>query len=177
MPLEGEWASEFRPTLDNRFGDFRWPAFDGFIGPEARRFRYRDETTPDPGWEKPGLDDRSWPRVTYGHGTRFLKLGPLPADADVAALERALISGRAVAAGGLERLGGRAYAWKPYDLSWRSGVEGDPGHQGYHGLKEEMSDEFIRLGKLVDEHTAYVRKRDPEGARYYLWTTVAAPAR
>jgi hypothetical protein len=175
MPLDGEWATEFRPTLDNRFGDFRWPAFDGYIGPEARRFRYRDETTPDPGWEKPGLDDRSWPRVTYGYGTRFLKLGPLPADADVAALERALISGRAVAEGGLERLGGRAYAWKPYDLSWRSGVEGDPGHQGYHGLKEEMSDEFIRLGKLVDEHTAYVRKRDPEGTRSYLWTTVAAP--
>ena len=72
MPLEGEWASEFRPTLDNRFGDFRWPAFDGFIGPEARRFRYRDETNPDPGWEKSGLDDRSWPRVTYGYGTRFL---------------------------------------------------------------------------------------------------------
>ena len=175
MPLEGEWRSEFRPTLDNRFGDFRWPPFDGFIGPEARRFRYRDETAPDPGWEVPGLDDGSWPRVTYAYGPKFLELGPLPEDMDLAAFERGLVARRNVAEGTGETLGGRAYAWKTYGFSWRWGVEGDPGHQGYHGLKEEMSDEFIRLGALVDKHTAYERVKEAEGGRYYLWTTVAAP--
>jgi hypothetical protein len=176
MPLEGEWATAYKPTLDNRFGDFRWPAFDGFIGPEARRFRYRDETASPPGWEAAGLDDSSWSRVTYAFGTRFLQLGPLPAGADVAAFERGLVARRAIADGAAERLGGRTYAWKPYDFSWRFGVEGDPGHQGYHGLKEEVPDEFIRLGKIVDRHTSYVRTEEAEGTRYYLWTTIASPA-
>jgi hypothetical protein len=99
----------------------------------------------------------------------------LPAERDVAAFEQALIARSAIAEGEIESLGGRHYPWKPYDFSWRWGVEGDPGHQGYHGLKEEMSDEFIRLGALVDKHTAYVRAEEEAGTRYYLWTTIAAP--
>jgi hypothetical protein len=44
-------------------------------------------------------------------------------------------------------IGGERYTWAPYAFSWRWGVEGDPGHQGWHGLKENVSDDFIRLGK------------------------------
>ena len=44
-------------------------------------------------------------------------------------------------------INGKSYFWVPYNFSWRFGVEGDPGHQGYHGLKEEITDEFICLGK------------------------------
>lgn len=173
--VEGAWECEFKPTLDNRWGDFRWPAFDGFIGPEARKFRYRDETAANPGWEKPGIDDSRWPRVTYSYGPQFLQLGPLPAEADVAGLEARLIRARALEEGTGETVGGKAYSWKAYEFSWRWGVAGDPGHQGYHGLKEEMYDEFIRLGKLVDAHRSYGREREEGGTRYYLWTSVAAP--
>ncbi len=175
VELDGDWESEFRPTLDNRWGDFRWPAFEGLIGPEARRFRYREAGESDPGWERPDLDDGAWPRVTYGFGPQFLRLGPLPPDTDASALEAALAGRRNIEPGSSEALSGRTHVWEPYEFSWRWGVEGDPGHQGYHGLKEEMYDEFIRLGKLEDKHTAYVRVPEDGGTRYYLWTTIAAP--
>ena len=35
---------------------------------------------------------------------------------------------------------------KPYEFSWRWSIENDPGHQGYHGLKEEIHDEFLAIG-------------------------------
>ena len=35
---------------------------------------------------------------------------------------------------------------QPYEFSWRWGIENDPGHQGYHGLKEEVHDEFLAVG-------------------------------
>ncbi|MCB1129100.1 MAG: hypothetical protein KDM81_21560, partial [Verrucomicrobiae bacterium] len=44
IPLDGPWEFELQPTLDNRFGDFHWPPTPGFLGAEARRMRYADET-------------------------------------------------------------------------------------------------------------------------------------
>ena len=35
---------------------------------------------------------------------------------------------------------------QPYEFSWRWGIENDPGHQGYHGLKKEVHDEFLAVG-------------------------------
>jgi hypothetical protein len=32
IPLEGEWEFELQPTLDNRFGDYRWPPTKALIG-------------------------------------------------------------------------------------------------------------------------------------------------
>ncbi|MDO4583700.1 MAG: glycosyl hydrolase [Planctomycetia bacterium] len=48
----------------------------------------------------------------------------------------------------------------PYTFSWRWGVEGDPGHQGYHGLKENVTDHFIALGakKEGKNETLYVEE-------------------
>jgi hypothetical protein len=189
VPLEGEWRVDYIPTLDNRFGDFRWPPSDGFIGPEARRFRFTYEGGSIWRYEDPAFSDevpedeekgapgkrRGWRRVTYGFGTKFLVLGPMPAGAGGEAFESDIASRRGISSGAESDVGDRTYRWEPYDFSWRSGVEGDPGHQGYHGLKEETSDEFIRLGRIVDKHTAYVREAEAEGTRYYLWTTIAAP--
>ena len=45
-------------------------------------------------------------------------------------------------------ISGKKYRWKEYSFSWQHGVEGDYGHQGYHGLKGEMYDNFIRLGAI-----------------------------
>ena len=36
---------------------------------------------------------------------------------------------------------------KPYEFSWRWGIENDPGHQGYHGLKAQVQDEFLAIGQ------------------------------
>ncbi len=40
----------------------------------------------------------------------------------------------------------------------RFGVLGDSAHQGYHGLKAEISDDFIRLGKIVVGDTSERQK-------------------
>lgn len=171
VPLATEWECEPVPTLDNRWGDFRWPPTKTWIGPEARWFRYREETSPGPGWERPDLDDSQWTRASCDYGPMFEKLGPLPADGDVAGLEARLVE----SGDGPVEVAGRQYQWSPYEFSWRSGVEGDPGHQGYHGLKEQTYAEFLRLGKLVDRHTSYVREAEEGGRRYYLRTNVLAP--
>ena len=44
VQLDGPWDFELKPTMDNRFGDFRWPPSREILGAEARRFRYADET-------------------------------------------------------------------------------------------------------------------------------------
>jgi len=39
LPLDGEWSVEVIPTMNNRWGDFRLPASDSFIGVEARAMK------------------------------------------------------------------------------------------------------------------------------------------
>ncbi|WP_323726958.1 glycosyl hydrolase [Petrimonas sp.] len=72
VALEKEWQTELLPTLQNKWGDFRFPAFDGMIGAEARTFRF----TPDNGvagdWMKPDYDDSKWEEGIYGYGPQFM---------------------------------------------------------------------------------------------------------
>jgi hypothetical protein len=100
----------------------------------------------------------------------------MPAERDTKALERALASSDCVDPATPVRAADREYRWTPYDFSWRFGVEGDPGYQGYHGLKERLYDEYIRLGQLVDRHVVYQRVAESGGTRHYLWTSVPAAA-
>lgn len=178
--LDGDWEFELKPTMDNRWGDFRLPALDPVIGAEARAFRYAEELNPNPGWQAADLDDSAWRRVESGFGQKFWRLGPLPADnrgdldAQLAALDH-IDPARPV------NVGGTNYLWQPYNFSWRWGVRGDPGHQGWHGLKENVSDDFIRLGKPREGHNEILYEAEPAGMRYYLWTSAhaanAVPAR
>jgi hypothetical protein len=171
ITLDGEWQSEIKPILDNRFGDFHWPPTNALIGPEARRMRYADETSPDPGWQQPDFDDSQWQVATCGFGPRFWKLGPLPdsaeADAQLAALKHVDPQENV-------RIGGKDYSWQPYQFSWRYGIPGDCGRQGYHGLKIRIMDEFIGLGDIQHGHPGCNRVPEKNGTRYYLWTAVHA---
>jgi hypothetical protein len=170
IPIEGDWEFELKPVLDNRWGDYRWPPSPEVIGAEVRWFRHAVERGAEPGWQAPKLDDSSWQVVTASFGPRFWKLGPLPADLAADGLV------------GLDRVepstpvthGGREYRWTPYGFSWRWGVEDDPGHQGYHGLKENVPDEFIALGRRKQTDTGTTYESEEGGARYFLWTSVAA---
>jgi len=54
----------------------------------------------------------------------------------------------------------------------RWGIEGDPGHQGYHGLKGEVPDDFIALGKQRFAATDSAYEEEEAGSVYYLWTSV-----
>lgn len=174
MILDGDWEFELIPTMDNRWGDFRLPATNPMIGAEGRIFRYAEENGTGQGWQDPGFDDSRWARVTHGFGGKFRELGPFPAGADTSALESRLagLKGRDLA--DAIEVGGRTYPWSTYSFSWRWGLEGDPGHQGWHGLKENVTDEFLCLGKPVWGMNENLYREEAGGTRYYLWTTVFA---
>ncbi len=64
----------------------------------------------------------------------------------------------------------------PCEFSWRWGIENDPGHQGYHGLKEEMHDELLAIGKAKNNghYMPDVFSYEPDGDTFFS-TTVIAP--
>ena len=153
---EGVWECELQPTLDNRYGDYRLPAFDGFIGAEARRTMV--------------VSDDMSVRATNSYGTYFYRLGALPSDAD----ERILAALRAVNGQTKVEIDGKEYFFSPYRYSLRYGVENRAGNQkSFHGLKGILSDDFILLGKMIEPEWHY-DKYEPEeaGNIYYFWTTV-----
>jgi hypothetical protein len=168
LSLDGPWNFELTPTLDNQFGDFRFPASSNFIGAEARRFRYAEETgTGVEDWHLPSFDDQAWPLTTASFGPRFWKLGPVQADTSISALETALAALPEIDCREPVTFGGRAYYWSPYEFSPRWGVEGDPflkdWASGPHGLKGEVADEFIDLNSTE------------VGSVWFLWTSVQSP--
>lgn len=171
VSLTGDWEFEVRPALDNRWGDFHWPPTPGLIGPEVRRFAYRDGSLQsEPASTSPAR--RRSDTVSCSFGPQFWILGPAPE----------IIPGDTLFAGApfdpavRVAFKGKTYEWRPYNFSWRWGVENDPGHQGYHGLKESVHDEFIRLGRVTQSWTATSRTAEEGGTCYCLFTGVHAPA-
>ncbi|NQT86938.1 hypothetical protein HQ560_09250, partial [bacterium] len=169
--LDGEWAFELKPTMDNRYGDFRLPATDKVIGPEARIFRHAVESGDAAAWRTPAFDDSRWERVTYDFGPQFWLLGPIPAGAADAALDTELAKLTRVNPQEAVTVAGKPFRWRPYRFSWRQGLEGDPGHQGYHGLKENVTDHFLCLGKRGNALNEIKYEPAMAGGRYYLWTS------
>lgn len=153
VALDGDWEFELKPALDNRFGDYRLPATNTLIGAEARRFRYLAD------------GETSAVETTYTYGPRFWKSGPLPQPLTPGE-ERLLASSTSP---------GPSLRWQPYEFSLRWGIENDPGHQGYHGLKSEVPDDFIGLGKLQIKPTTTQYTREDGGSCYYLLSWVNAP--
>lgn len=155
--VQGAWSTELVPTMDNRWGDYHWPATPEMIGAEIRSIRYTNAALK--GWEQPDYIDMNWKQQTLGFADRFLFLDALPQPVNVETLLNTP----------------EQFAWKPYAFSWRWGVEKDYGHQGYHGLKEEMYEDFIRLGEIKVEGTGMKRIASSKGEHYYLKTHVYAP--
>lgn len=153
--FDGDWTFELVPTLDNRWGDFRLPVSDAKIGPEAQRF---------------DLDQAE--NCLYGYGRKFYELGPFPNDADLTALESSLAKTESVDPSKPVEFNGKKYEWRPYSFSWRQGIEGNPGREGYHGLKEKIDSRFIGLGAASDGFNETVYNPEEEGSVYYLWTRV-----
>jgi len=152
--LAWPWESLVLPVLDNRYGDFSLPATSGFLGPQARRFRYSDETAAGDDWVAPDFDDSSWPETTFSFGPQLECSGPFPPDADFTGIEKSLIGG------------GGAVEWSPCCFSRRWGIERDPfltdWLSGPHGLKGIVPDEYL------DFHS------DTVGSVWYLRAKVVA---
>ncbi|QNK57941.1 glycosyl hydrolase [Paenibacillus sp. PAMC21692] len=174
ITLDGKWTFELLPTMNNRFGDFRLPPTEGCIGAEARRFQFAWEQ--DGGdvaipWSRPECDDSDWPLVTYGYGPFFWKLGPLPDRIDTDVLEANLSGLQSIAEGDAVRIGNDENVWETYEFSMRFGIEEDPGHQGFHGLKGEITDDFIALGRKRFTWTGTEYEAEETGRLTYLWSS------
>lgn len=156
--LSGSWSFELLPTLDNRYGDYSQPPFEGFVGAQARFFRFSQ-----------GGRKKTVMRLQEAY---FLRLGPLPAADDAQLLaQKQIVPGTPI------QLGGRTFAFEEYEFSLRYGLADDPGPQGsYHGLKGRLSDDFIALGTRVitqvNSNSRYAG--EPAGSVYYLYTAVHA---
>ena len=115
--VTGDWRVEVIPTMNNRWGDFRLPASDEFIGVEAREMKYAvaaDSCT-----------------SVYGYGPYMMTC-----DLDGARdLDAFLASDM------------RSAEWTPYIWSWQYGVPDSPGSQGWHGLKARVDSRFLILDK------------------------------
>lgn len=117
IDLNGKWEIELLPTLNNKWGDFRFPAFDGYIGAEARSFHYSPEKEKGGNWQMPDFDDSRWEESLYGYGPQA------------------------------EMTSENEQTPKPVVFSWQWGVWDNPGSQGYHGLKGKISDGFFILSR------------------------------
>ncbi len=162
------WNFELKPSLDNQWGDFQLPAKKEMLGAQVRQLNFTEKTNYSGGNI---AIDTLWEEKTIAFGQQFLKL-PVLAQAPT---EAELL--KIAAAGATENptLSNQIHKWETYGFSWKQGVEGDPGHQGYHGLKGKMYDNFIRMGAL--KMVKMSRKRLPEenGHFYLLYTNILAP--
>lgn len=172
--LSGKWRVSFEPTMDNRYGDFRLPVTEAnqLIGVEARRFDWaRVEVERSAAELRSGTEEIVWEQQLHGYGPKFYQLGPLPEELDPTALDAKLAEIKEVDPSVPFVVDGEAYYWKPYAFSWRYGHQDDPGHQGFHGLKGKVSEDFMRLGKITDGPHG-TRLVTPEAhTRTYLWST------
>ncbi len=139
MPIEGEWMVEYKPTLDNRWGDFRLPKSEGMIGPEARSFRYAPLQGLPKSWMAAGFEDSTWRSGVYGFGPK------------------------------MNVTTGAKTAAEPYEFSWQYGVYGQPGSQGYHGLKGRVDEHFLILDKGPSMRFS-TRVFAPENGEYIVRT-------
>ncbi len=171
--LSGEWTVAFEPTMDNRYGDFRLPVTEAnkMIGVEARRFAWTPETAESAKTAmSPETNDSAWSKQLHGFGPKFYQLGPIPESLDPAAVDAELANLTQVDPTVPVTIDGHDYHWKPYAFSWRYGHQDDVGHQGFHGLKGNISGDFIRLGNITDGR-AGAKVIQPEAhTRYYLWS-------
>ena len=149
ITMNGEWNSELIPTMDNTYGDWRLPAFDGYIGAEARKLEYCYCDDP---LEIP--KNAEWKSSIYSYGTHFWTAS---GEQD----EDSLIKATAP-----------TEVMKEYRFSTKYGVEGDAGaQQSYHGLKGYLSDDFLVMG---NKRITYVNSDSVyEGDEpHYFFTTV-----
>ncbi len=156
--LDGAWEFQLEPTLDNTWGDFRLPISEAMIGAEARQLEIRE--------------GEGWRTATCGFGPQAWRLD-VPADID-AVLARLLA---AVSVDPSQPFAG--LPWAAQEFSWRWGVEGQPGDQGYHGLKGVLDENVLAIGVYGEEPPAYLWSEAPLGdggvTTRLLWTTLMCP--
>lgn len=169
IAIDNTWEFELKPSLDNQWGDYQLPATKEMMGAQVRQFYFQENK--EYHGEKFSID-KTQDKISCEYGLQFLKLGPLAKLPDEGDLLKLVPQSRNEAV----TIDGKKHKWEDYSFSWQHGVDGDYGHQGWHGLKGEMYDNFIRLGALGEERMSKMRIPESEGNYYMLYTTVLAPS-
>lgn len=138
--IDGNWETELLPTMNNKWGDFRFPAFDGFISAEARSFRHCPAGLASKNWMQPDFDDSQWTESVYGFGPQ-MEYFPVPS-ADPLEKSITLLN---------EKKESISQNASLLEFSWQFGVYDQPGTQGWHGLKGKVSDGFFILDQGVHQ--------------------------
>ena len=149
--LDGDWNITVKPTMNNKWGDFRLPASDEYIGVEARQMT----CTPLSGGSVSGS-------VTdvQGYGPYMMTCTLSPETDLDAFLKDGMNDAR----------------WSPYSWSWQYGVLDSPGSQGWHGLKSKVEPRFLILdqgGHQVFRTNVLVR----ENGKYRIVVEGTEPSR
>lgn len=129
IPIDGDWEIEVIPTMDNKWGDFRLPATNEIIGPEAREFTY--QFIPTQQEFSITKEQKLAYSGIYGYAP-YMETMVLPHTVE---LNESLIKGLP------------NEKWTPYCYSWQYGVFDNPGNQGFHGLKGKVDNRFIILAQ------------------------------
>lgn len=156
IALDGLWQCEYRPTMNNRWGDYRYPASAEMIGPEAPRVKYQAEplsADKRPDWEKPDVNDADWQQVNFTFGPYWQVLGPFEERSDSKDLRDKIVRGESDTST-LMKLEGADAPWQPYVYSWKLGADRPDVHQfGGDGLGPVSPDFLVfdapRGGKPV----------------------------
>ena len=122
LRLEGPFSSQIQPTMNNRWGDYRYPASEELIGPEARTFKYMEEgpqSGDSLGWHESQFDDSTWPVVHYSYGPYWWHIGPFEEGREPGGLEEKARNGE-LALDEVYESGGKSLRWEPYTFSQNS---------------------------------------------------------
>ena len=164
---DGPWSVRLEPTMDNRWGDFRYPPSEEYIGAEARRFRYIEEEGKagiELGWHEPDLDDSSWEQVTYSYGPYWWTIGPFDEGKEPPEILQQARAGE-IGIGERYEVEGNSFQWQKYSFSQKFGHEGKAAHNTFGGGLRGVSENFLVFGA-------------PDGDRdatRYLFTYIHSP--
>jgi hypothetical protein len=144
LRLEGPFSSQIQPTMNNRWADFRYPASEELIGPEAQTFKYMEEgpqSGASLGWHESLFDDSTWPDVRYSYGPYWWHIGPFEEGREPAGLEEKARNGEL--ASEVYESGCESLRWEPYTFSQKFGYFPDENHQTWRGLHGISEDFFV----------------------------------
>ncbi len=144
VSLDGTWKFTLMPSLDNRFGDYELPKTEEMIGAKLSKAAYAESEGEIP-------DDAAFlKKERFSYGPYWKVAGPFFNKQDY---ETAFVSAKKENWDGFE----------DYSFSMRYGVWNDPGQEGYHGLKCQVTDEFLTIGKKRETSIGSVYEKEEEG--------------
>lgn len=145
IELDNEWTIDLEPTMDNRWGDFRYPPSDEIIGPEIDRIVHRAEEPNEDGlqqgWYRGSVQTADWTTVARTYGPYFWLRTGVEGDLGMTPNEDAA-------------------GWVPYEFSKRFGKPDT--HPYLLGYTSTVSDNYLVSPEGEGTNYFWTTLRSPE---------------